>query len=59
MDVQNVENGLLVVQIDIRHIRTYHKELSIEQQSKLKCKIQRSIVHDYLETISEYNAKYQ
>ena len=30
------------------HLRTYHKELSKEQQSKLKCKIQRSIVYDYL-----------
>ena len=31
-----------------QHIRTHHKELSKEQQSKLKCKIQRSIVYDYL-----------
>ena len=30
------------------HIRIYHKELSKEKQSKLKCKIQRSIVYDYL-----------
>ena len=31
-----------------RHIKTNHKELSKEQQSELKCKIQRSIVYDYL-----------
>ena len=31
------------------HIKTYHKELSKEQQSKLKCKIQKSIVYDYLQ----------
>ena len=30
------------------HIRSYHKELSKEKQSKLKCKIPRSIVYDYL-----------
>ena len=30
------------------HIRTCHKELSKEEQLKLKCKIQRSIVYDYL-----------
>ena len=41
-----------------RHIRTRHKELSKEQQSELKCKLQRTIVHDYLKTISEYNSKY-
>ena len=41
-----------------RHIRTCHKNLSKEQQSKLKCKIQKTIVHDYLKTISEYNLKY-
>ena len=41
-----------------RHIRNCHKELSKNQQSELKCKIQRSIVHDYLKTISEYNSKY-
>ena len=28
------------------HIRTCHKELSKEQQSKLKCKLQKTIVHD-------------
>ena len=39
------------------HIRTYHMELSKEQQSELKCKIQRSIVYDYLKTIDEYNSK--
>ena len=32
-----------------QHIRNCHKELSKEQQSKLKCKIQRSIVYDYLQ----------
>ena len=31
-----------------QHIRVHHKELCEEQQSKLKCKIQRSIVYDYL-----------
>ena len=31
-----------------RHISIYHKKLSKEQQSKLKCKIKRSIVYDYL-----------
>ena len=31
------------------HLRTHHKELSKEQQSKLKCKLQRSIVYDYLQ----------
>ena len=31
-----------------RHIRHCHKDLDSEQQSKLKCKIQRSIVYDYL-----------
>ena len=41
-----------------RHIRTHHKELSKEQQSELKCKIQRSIVYGYLKTIDEYNSKY-
>ena len=44
--------------IRARHIRIHHKELSKNQQTKLKCKIQTSIVHDYLETISEYNSKY-
>ena len=38
------------------HIKTHHKELSKEQQSELKCKIQRSIVHDYLKIIDEYNS---
>ena len=41
-----------------QHIRTHHKELSKEQQLKLKCKIQRSIVHEYLKTIAEYNLTY-
>ena len=31
-----------------KHIRAHHKDLNIEKQSDLKCKIQRSIVHDYL-----------
>ena len=39
-----------------QHIRNSHKELSKEQQSELKCKIQRSIVHDYLNRISRYNS---
>ena len=30
-----------------QHIRTHHKDLSKDKQSKLKCKIQRSI-YDYL-----------
>ena len=30
-----------------KHIRIYHKELS-KEQSELKCKIQRSIVYNYL-----------
>ena len=41
-----------------RHIQNHHKELSKEQQSKLKCKLLRTIVYDYLETIDEYNSKY-
>ena len=40
-----------------QHIRKHHDKLSNEQQSKLKCKLQRSIVYDYLKTISEYNSK--
>ena len=40
-----------------QHIRTHHKTLSKEQQSELKCKIQRSIVYDYLKSISRYNFK--
>ena len=31
-----------------KHICNQHKELSKEEQSKLKCKIHRSIVYDYL-----------
>ena len=31
-----------------QHIRNCHKDLDNEQQSKLKSKIQRSIVYDYL-----------
>ena len=41
-----------------QHIRSHHKELSKEQQSKLKCKIQKSIVYDYFKAISEHNSKY-
>ena len=41
-----------------QHIRTHHKELSKEQQSELNCKIQTSIVYDYLKTTSEYDSKY-
>ena len=52
--MQNVENGILKLLIEIR---TYHKELSIEKQLRLKCKIQRSIVYDYLKTTDEYNSK--
>ena len=40
-----------------QHIRTHHKELSKEQQSKLKCKLPKTIVYDYLKTIDEYNSK--
>ena len=36
-----------------KHIRT-HTELSIEQQSELKCEIPRSIVHDYLNYINDF-----
>ena len=39
-------------------INKYHKKQSKGQQSELKCKIQRSIVYDYLKTISEYNSIY-
>ena len=41
-----------------KHIRIHHKELSKKQQSKLKCKLQNTIVYDYLKTISEYNSTY-
>ena len=41
-----------------QHISTHHKELSKEQQSKLKCKLQKSIVYDYLKKITKYNSKY-
>ena len=40
-----------------KHIRTCHKELSKEKQPGLKCKIQKTIVHDYLKRISKYNSK--
>ena len=40
-----------------KHIQIQHKELSKEQQSELKCKLQRTIVYDYLETIDEYNSR--
>ena len=36
------------------HIRSCHKELSSEQQSELKCKIPRSIVHDYLNHVDQF-----
>ena len=41
-----------------KHIHNCHKELNSEQKSKLKCKIQKTIVHDYLKTVSEYISKY-
>ena len=31
-----------------KHIRAHHRDLNKEKQSDLKCKIQRSIVYDYL-----------
>ena len=37
-----------------KHIRTCHKELNSEQQSELKCKIPRTIVHDYLNHIDNF-----
>ena len=37
-----------------QHLRTHHKELSKEEQSELKCKIQKSIVHDYLNYIANF-----
>ena len=37
-----------------RHLRTLHKELSSEQQSELKCKIPKSIVHEYLNHIDHF-----
>ena len=40
------------------HIKTHHKELSKEKQLKLKCKLQKTIVHDYLKTINKYNSTY-
>ena len=40
-----------------KHIRT-HKELTNEQQSELKCEIPRSIVHDYLNYIENFECKY-
>ena len=57
MDVQNVENGFIISSGRNKHLRTHHNELSKEQQLELKCKIQNSIVHDYLNTISEYNSR--
>ena len=41
-----------------KHINNCYKELSKDQQSKLKCKTQKTIVHDYLKTVSEYISKY-
>ena len=40
------------------YIRNHHKELIKNQQSKLKCKIPRTIVYDYLKSIYEYNSSY-
>ena len=53
MVVQNVENGLLKVLIDVSIYVLVIRNLSKEQQSELKCKIQRTIVYDYLKAISE------
>ena len=36
------------------HMRNSHKELSIEQQSELKCKLQKTIVYDYLKRIERF-----
>ena len=41
-----------------KHIRTHHNRLSKEQQLELKCKIQRTIVYDYLNSIAEYKSTY-
>ena len=40
-----------------QHIRNCHKELNKEQQSELKCKTRKTIVYDYLKTISDYNSR--
>ena len=40
-----------------KHIHNCHKKISKEEQSKLKCKIHKTIVYDYLQRISEYNSK--
>ena len=40
-----------------KNIKTHHKELRKEQQSELTCKLQKTIVNDYLKSISEYNSK--
>ena len=40
-----------------RNLQTYHKELRKKQQLKLKCKLPKTIVYNYLKTIDEYNAK--
>ena len=37
-----------------KHIRTCHKYLSSEEQSELKCKIPRSIVHDWLKYVDNF-----
>ena len=37
-----------------QHIRDCHKDLSEKQQSKLKCKIHRSIVYDYLQYLYKF-----
>ena len=53
MVVQNVENGLLQVLKDVGIYVLCHKDLSKKQQSELKCKLQQTIVHEYLKTINE------
>ena len=37
-----------------QHLRIHHMDLSLEQQSELKCKIPRSIVHEYLNYIDNF-----
>ena len=60
--MENYGGGAIFFQISekgaILKISLGNPDLDNEQQSKLKCKIQRSIVYDYLKTISEYNSKY-
>ena len=49
MVVQSAENG----SCRDKHLRT-HNELSKEQQSELKCKIPKTIVHEYLNHIDNF-----